>query len=454
MSVRKAKGRKLTKREKYILIAGFVLLVAVLVPVVIINLSAGPLSGSNVKIDFSDLGSLKYEIGGRQIKDWQDLGTEEIDNETLKFNARIWAECSANFYTDFTAFDVFPDAYKIETNVKYATIEKCTSPTYKSTYYDKDDYYAWYEQWVLGGMGSVADGFSGNVRMNAQLVDLKSENIEQTGIKVSSGDLTSYTRKITVTQSYKKEIGQYDDYYSSKTVSSQVSVDAFGVQDEPPTSSNSKWQPLPQLGLYPYMMDEDNTDIGQAAVVQEPTPGNDYVVDNGFNMKIVPGVMVKLQTLKLYKSDYVLVDTKDGGWWEARIGYIPEQSDNVETKEIVRSIGWHVHNYMIQVGFEIEFDVESIVSIDIDDSEVYDLEEVKLYIQDHYWNTQLGGESVTIPAQDVAVSDLWWEQNWLTVAIIGIVAITIVGIVLYVKFGGGMGGAVNINIGKGSIKKR
>lgn len=455
VKISKAKEVRLDKKQKIIIASASFLLVATL-STLILAFSAGPINGSNVRVEFSDLTpyGIYSEIGGREIEKWQDLGTEELDNNTMQFNARVWAKVQAVFYTKTGSKEVWESAVKNTIKNPYVYVQTCESPGWPWTYSEKTPYYASYETYTFGKLSNAVKGYNGAVKVNASVIDLKATEFDKIGIKVSSDDLTSYTRKATIVSSSFQEIGQYDDFYTKDmapitiALSGTYSTASIGL-----TSTDPKWTPIPALGMYPGDYNPDNTDLGQSAIVQTPTVGQDYVIENGFQIALRPGVTVMTQNLRFITSDLVLVDTYKH-WFDVRFGYIPEKSVAIRDTMIQRNVGWHIKNYQISVEFLMEFDLESTMQILIDDSDAYDLQDVKLYFEDHYWNTVLGGESVSIPLKDKTNLELFWEQNWGYVVVFAGVAIIITFFVLRAKFGGlGNNGRKSVNIKMFNLEK-
>ncbi|MBD3343096.1 MAG: hypothetical protein GF353_28620 [Candidatus Lokiarchaeota archaeon] len=453
--VTKSKRNKLTLKKRIIII---LIITSVIITFPLMTLlSAGPLTGSNILINFSNVpDGIVTEIGERSITSIETYDVIHNTNTTTT-TALVKGHAAANFYSKFSTKQVYQEAEKKwSQNTKYVEIERVSSPTFRTG--SGDSYYCRWEYYDLGRINTQISGIDGNVQMDVKLVNLEDTNdIKQSGLTITSDGLTATTRKVTITDSYDLEIGEYSDYWARNMQPVEFSVtdvfdeDTIGSLGDTPASDVSELQ---ALGVYPSGLMHDAT--VQQGKKQAPTIGNDYVMQSGFEMSLVPDVKVKYQNVRLIKRDYVLVDVKKN-FWDVRAGIINEYSSNIVDKTYSRVIGWHVKNYQIHVEFAFEFFVETTLSINIEDSG-YNLEDVRLYLENYYWSTAIGGESVNVPYEGKSNTELWWEQNWLFV-IIGIaVAITITMIILKIKFGAGTRSrgrskSTTINIGS-KVSKR
>jgi hypothetical protein len=465
MSVKKIKRSIKFDKKRKIIIASLSVLAIVVSATLVLVFSASPISGSNLFVNFTDESGQSLEShgiyvqpGSREIVGWNDLGTEELSDNLVRYNSLVKARVTVNFYTKTTAKNAYTNTNVINKEVPYVTIEKCINPNIKSSYKGANTYKAYYDDYDLTELKDTAKGYDGKVIFDATIQEIGAENISRNGIKIQTDQLTSITQKITVVDSTSQEIGQYSDFYTSDLTGGSNSF--ISISHDYPSSYDSKWREPPTVGLFPsYNLESENTKLGQVGSYELPTIGQDYIVQNGFQMTLVPGISVTHQEMSLIQNDYILIDIEKNDW-DTRFGFISEKSGNTATKPLERIVSWHVTNYQIQVTFEIEFKLSSTVNFEIDDTEAYDLEDVKLYYQDHYWQSTLNGETVSIPVKDKSYSELWWEQNYLTVIIVAIVALAIIYIVIKIRYGGvssllgsGRSGSTSIKVGKVSYRK-
>jgi hypothetical protein len=295
-----------------------------------------------------------------------------------------------------------------------------------------------YDTYNINGIKTT--GFNGRANLSVALET-------NTPKEIVFGDVTYRTVKqfeaipaqITVLESETRNVGQFNTF---ATDNGETTINAVDITDaDALAASNDGGEMRANLNLY---LGSGGANLGVTRLQQSfeslqigtnlpAVVGTDDILERGLLINIKPNILKINEDLQFRSQTPLVVDTYTEWFgWDAA-GIETSMSGNVvQTTDNHRTIGWTVTHKASQARMRAEFDVYSTVEvIRIIEPTKPTLNLTTETYDDQYLDTGLGGETgVTIPTSEQDPLQHWleyfWRDNWLTILIIGIIAIVVV----------------------------
>lgn len=312
-----------------------------------------------------------------------------------------------------------------------------------------------------------ATGFNGRANLSVALDT-------NTPKEITFGDVTYRTVKqfeaipaqITVLESQIKNVGQFNTF---ATENGETTINAVDVTEaDALAASNYGGEMKANLNLY---LGKGGVNLGVTRLEQSyetiqigtnlpAVVGTDDILQRGLLINIKPNILMINEDLQFRSQTPLVVDTYTEWFgWDAA-GIETSMCANVVQTTEDRGIGWTITHKASQARMRAEFDVYSTVEV------IRIIEPIKPSLNlttetydDQYLDTGLYGETgVTIPTSEQDPLAHWleyfWRNNWLTVIIIGIIAVVVLVVVYRVMNPSGKekgGKRPILNLGSGSV---
>lgn len=414
------------------------------------------LSNSNFTLSIGGLPeNIHKYVGIADLDRVEQINTINIDNTTRLATFRAFVYQSVVFWTEARPENAVT-ANKVTVEKQWLRLITANSETFKGGYKDTP-YVASYENYLNPQVAAAAQGFSGDVQLNAQAQSLVPSMLDfgNAQYQITGKEFTSSLNGIVVMGKSAQAIGTYT------TVVQESGQFSLSARDVPISDSAARTQAAggadalssqiikSNLGFFrqPIPNPLPNLQVGGWSL-----PGAGVSVKNGMYLSIIPDVKLIKEDLKV-RSQTIGVDTVSDAFGGSPPRIITAWCTNPEENNIDRVIGWNVQNYAIKVDLRIEYNLYSKYEVkQIVDPATPSLEIPEVQINDQIieskFNGQTGAEILyqSETPTEAFFADLWADY-WFIIIPVGVLILAVLAFVAFGYINGATGGALGAAIG-------